>query len=672
MSDTTKDTQKTVQLNKKNKPQSLIRWNAIIPFLVFSTLGYLYFTLFFDTHMKNAIEWVGYKALGTEVNIGQFKTSFIKGNVQLSKIELTNSEQPEFNTLELADIRFNLNWDALLRVKFVIEEIAVEGVQFMSKRKYPGKVAPPEPPSDEPGFAQQLQDKALNKLNQENQDNVLGDTAQFLKTGNFDDQIKNIEQQLISKKLLQDMNSKWSGKQTEWNNKLKTLPSGSELNILNERFNKVKLKDFTSLQELEASAKEVDAIIKEINSKTTQIQSIKAELDADLKSIDQDYKNIDQQIKKDIDNLKSRFKIPKIDAASFAKALFMSYLTPFTKKLDAYKAMAQKYLPPKYAKKLSGEKTETEADNSIQPHPRTEGVSYEFPIKNGYPLFWIQKISLSSKSNMQADFGDFSGLISNITSNQKQIGHPTTAKIEGAFNKLNIKGIHLDALLNNMNPESLIKFDFGISSYPLKEIQLLQSKSGNISMPQTDASLTTTGEISGFKKFDLKLDNTFNNVNFQISSEDKTVDEILKNTLGSISKFDLQASIKGELKNLDIDIRSSLAVDLEKSFQNLLQNKIKEANEQLQKAVNSEIEKLKSQLNSQMAGLKSQAENEIKKVQAQVDEQKAQAEAKVALAKKEFDDKANKAKKDAEDQAKSKVQQEGQKQLDDLKKKFGL
>ncbi|MEK6627642.1 MAG: hypothetical protein AABY53_03365, partial [Bdellovibrionota bacterium] len=192
------------------------------------------------------------------------------------------------------------------------------------------------------------------------------------------------------------------------------------------------------------------------------------------------------------------------------------------------------------------------------------------------------------------------------------------------------------------------------------------------SMPQTEARLITTGEILGFKNFDLKLENTFSNVNFQISSEDKTVDEILKNTLGSISKFNLQASIKGELKNLDIDIRSSLAGDLERSFQSLLQNKINEANEQLQKAVNGEIEKLKSQLNAQIASLKSQAENELKKIQAQVNEQKAQAESKIALAKKEFEDKTNKAKKDAEDQAKNKIQQEGQKQVDDLKKKFGL
>lgn len=666
----------TTATTKKKSPKGPIRWNAIIPFTIVCILAYLYFVMFFDLHMKNAIEWVGYKALGSELNIGQFKSSFIKGNVQISKIELTSKEAPDFNSFELTSLRFDVNWDALLRVKFVIEEIAVEGVQFMSKRIRPGKVAPPEPPSTEPSLTQQLQDKALDKLNQENQSNILGDTAQFLKTGKFDAQIKNIEEQLVSKKLLQNMNVKWTNKQTEWNAKLKTLPTGQELNTISEKFNKIKLKDFANLQELEVSAKDVDLLIKEIDGKTKQVQELKAQLDTDLKSIELDYKNVDQQIKNDIDTLKGRFKIPKIDAASFAKALFMDYLTPYTKKLDSYKKLAQKYLPPKYAKMVEGKKTDpttkSTLDETIQPHPRTDGVTYEFPTKNGYPLFWIQKISLSSKSTAQTDFGDFSGLITNITSNQKQIGHPTVAKISGDFNSSNLKGIYFNALLDNRNQDSLIKFDFGINTYPLNNIQLLQSKSGSIAIPQTAASLASTGEITAFKNFNLQLNNTFNKVSFQITAEDKTINEVLKATLGSITKFDLQASAQGELQNLAIDIRSSLAGDLERAFQSLLQNKIQEATAQLQKTVNHEIEKLKAQFASQIETFKSQTENEIKKIQAQIDEQKKQSEAKINLAKKEFEDKANKAKKDAEDQLKNKALQEGQKQLDDLKKKFGL
>lgn len=643
------------------KTQSLLRWNAIVPLLIISVLVYLYFLMFFDFHMKKTIEWAGYKALGAEVNIAEFKSSFLKGNVQISKIELTNSEKPDFNSIELGDIRFDLKWDALLRAKFVIEEIAVEGVQFMSERAFTGKVAPPQAVSDKPGFAQQLQQKAMSKFESEHQGNILGDTAEFLKTGSFDNQLKSIENQLVSKKLLQELNSKWAAKQTEWNSKIKTLPTGQELKILNEKLGKVKSKDFSNLQELDASIKEVQAIVSEIDAKSKQVQELKSQLDTDLKAVDTDSKNVDQQIKADTEKLKAHLKIPKIDAANFAKTLFMSYLTPLTRKLDTYKNLAEKYLPPKYARIVAGKKGEPEVDTTIQPHPRTDGTTYEFPIKNGYPLFWIQKISLSSKSNTQTDYGDFTGLVSHITSNQQQIGQPTTAKIQGNFNKMNIKGILLNGLFNNMEIEPVVQFEFGVNSYPLTDLKLLDSKSGSISIPASEAQLKSSGKIIGFKNFDIQLNNVFDNVKFAIASPDKTIDEILKSSLGTISKFDLQASAKGEIQNLSIDIRSSLAGDLEKSFQALLQNKINEANAQLQKTINLEVDKLRAQLSGQVDTLKNQAQGELKKVQTQIDEQKNQAEAKVTA-----------AKKDVEEQGKKKLQQDGQKQLDDIKKKLGL
>ena len=663
----------TNQMQKPTKHQGIIRWNAIVPVALFALLVYLYTVFFFDLHMRKAIEWIGYKALGTEVNVQEFKTSFLQAHVSIKKVELTNREKPEFNSLELADIRFDLNWNALLRVKFVVEEIAVEGVQFMSKRDHPGKVAPPEPEDNEPGFAQQLKQKALNKLEGENENNILGDTAQFLKTGKFDDQIQSMQSQIASRKLLEDMNAKWTTKRTEWDTRIKSLPTTQEITALKDRLAKVKFKDFTSIQELDASVKEANSVISELDSKNRQIQDLRSQFDGDIKGVDQDYKSIDLQIKKDIEGLKSRFKIPKIDAGSFAKALFMGYLTPLTEKVDRYRKIAQKYLPPKYAKMVSGEKSKKEEDVTIQPHPRSEGVTYEFPSKFGFPLFWIQKIKLSSKSNAQADYGDFAGLISNVTSNQNQTGLPTTANITGDFKKFEVQGIKLTALLNNIPADAEVKFSFDVGSYPLKtEMKLIESKDGSISIPQAAASFSSSGAITGFKTYDFKLANVFDKVNFKVSAADQTISEILNSTLGKINKFDLQASAKGELSNLDIDIRSSLAGDLERAFQGLLQAKIKEATEKLQKAISGEIDKLKGQLNAQVNALKTQTEGEIKKVQSQVDEQKKLAESKVAQAKKEFDDKANKAKKDAEDQAKKKLEQEGSKQVDDIKKRLGL
>ncbi len=653
------------QVVKIKKPQGPIRWNAIVPFIIICVLFYLYFLFFFDAHVKSAIEWGGYKALGVEVNIGQFKSSFLKGNVQVSKIELTDSKQPQFNSIELADIKFDVNWDALLRLKFVVEEIAVEGVQFMSKRSHIGKVAPPPPPSAEkgPSFVSQLQDKALNKLEKDNKTNVLSDVSEFMKTGKFDDQIKNLESQMASKKLLEEMNTKWTQKRTDWDNKIKALPSGKELNILKDRFSKIKYKDFKTPQELQSSLSELDTVVKEVDSKNKQIQEVKSQLETDLKSLDQDYKNLDAQIKKDIDTLKSRFKIPKIDAASFAKALFMEYLTPVMQKVDRYKAMAEKYLPPKYSKMVKGEKAQADEkdDDTIQPHPRAKGITYEFPIAKGYPLFWIQKVKISSTSNAKADYGDFKGLISDITSNQRQTGRPTTLDIKGDFKSMNVSGIKLFAELNNTKPEAVVKFTFGVASYILNNLNLMQSKDGEISIPSSNTSVLASGEIKGFKQYDMRFRNEFNNVDFKVSTPDKTINDVLTQTLSVIKKFDLEATAKGELSNLDIDIRSSLGGDLQKSFENLLKAKIAEANEKLQRSINDEIGKLKGQVQAQTDGIKNQVQGEINKVQAQVNDQKKMAE-----------DKMNQAKKDAENQAKGKFEDEAKKKIDEMKKKFGL
>jgi uncharacterized protein (TIGR03545 family) len=661
------DTQTTPSAStdqKVKKPKGPIRWNAIVPFLIVCLLFWVYFFFFFDTHVRKAIEWAGYKALGTELNIGQFKSSFIHGNVQISKVELTNAKDPQYNSIELGDIRFDVNWDALLRVKFVVEEIAVEGVQFMSKRAHVGKVAPPEPPAKDegPSFASQLEDKAVNKLEKDNKSNVLGDAAQFLKSGNLDEQIKNLQGQMASKQLLEDMNKKWAQKKTEWDARLKSLPSSKELNDLKDRFGKIKYKDFKTPQELQASLQQIDAVVKDVDAKNKQVQEVKNQLDADLKGLDQDYKNLDAQIKKDVDTLKTKFKIPKIDAASFAKALFMDYLGPIVQKVDRYKKLAEKYLPPKYVKKLNGEKEPVEKpDDSIQPHQREKGVTYEFPVEKGYPLFWIQKVKISSTSNTHADYGDFKGLISDITSNQKQVGRPTTLDIKGDFKSMHVSGIQVYAELNNTKTEPEVKFNFGVGSYPLNNLSLMQSKDGNISIPSSNTSVVASGQIVGFRQYDMKLKNEFKDVAFKVDAPDKTISEVLNQTLSPIKTFDLEATAKGELKSLDIDIRSSLGGDLQKAFENMLKAKIAEANAKLQKSINDEIGKLKAQVQSQTDGIKNQVQGEVNKVQAQVNDQKKMA-----------DDKVNTAKKDFENQAKGKLQQQGQKQLDDLKKKLGF
>lgn len=62
-----------------------IRTEAVVPFFIIMVITYCYFHFLFDLHLKKAIEFGGYQALGVELNIEQIKTSFFDGSFQLKK-----------------------------------------------------------------------------------------------------------------------------------------------------------------------------------------------------------------------------------------------------------------------------------------------------------------------------------------------------------------------------------------------------------------------------------------------------------------------------------------------------------------------------------------------------------------------------------------------------------
>lgn len=80
----------TNTLEKKVKKKGPIRFEAIIPVTIISLLSFVYFSFYFDLHLKNLFEYIGTQANGAEVNVGSVNTSFIKGSFSLNKLEVTD------------------------------------------------------------------------------------------------------------------------------------------------------------------------------------------------------------------------------------------------------------------------------------------------------------------------------------------------------------------------------------------------------------------------------------------------------------------------------------------------------------------------------------------------------------------------------------------------------
>ncbi|MNJ96878.1 hypothetical protein D3C87_146120 [compost metagenome] len=642
---------------KKKKTKGPIRWEAIIPFLIICTIIGLYFHFFFDGHLRRALEWGGYKALGAEVNIANLETSFFKANLRIQGVELTDSEKPTHDAVKIGDIRFGMLWDALLRAKLVVNEAVVEQIEFGVLRKRPGRVAPPPPPSSGPGMSEKLKQQALDAAQKEYSDNVLGDIASLLAGSDVNAQLDKLQESLPSKAMLTRLEQDFKAKQKAWDERIKSLPQGKEIQALGDRINKVKYKDFKTPQEVQASIQELDGIFKEADAKYKTIKSAGNDLSADLKAFDAQYKELEKQVRVDIKSLEQHFRIPKLDAASLSKALFMKYMGPYMAKAQRYRDLAEKYMPPNLMKKNKKD----EAEVAIQPHPREKGISYEFGRPNSYPLVWIKRTAISSQAGLSPNAGNIRGEIKDITSNQVLIGRPTIANLSGDFPASKVEGFLAKLTLDNRKADSNIQYLVKVGSYPLEGKELVQSPDVQLAFSKANGSLEMRGALVALKHFTMDLQNNFTNVDYQVKAKEPVLEEILKAVFAGIPVVTLTAKGQGDFPLIPFDINSNLGPELGKGLQKQIQAKIDEARKKIEAYVNEEIGKQKAQLEKQINQAKSQLDGEVKKAENQLNAQKKQAESRI-----------DQAKKDLENQGKKQLEKEGQKAVDELKKRFGL
>ncbi len=677
----TEQNQPAPKPQKKKKPKGPVRTGVIVPLIVIVALIYIYFHFFFDMQMRRALEWGGYTALGAEVNVGNFETSFFSASLRIQNIQVTNSEKPTHNSVVIGDIRWGMLWDALLRGKVVVNEAVIEQIELDTVRKYPGRVKPPEPPpvdDGKPSFLEtegkKIGDKATGQVEkQAGTDNVLADAIAMMGGGaNFNDQLKSLEGTLTTKKKAQEADDFIKKKQAEWSQKMKSLPQGSELQALNDRLGKVKYKDFKSPDELQTSLKEFDSIFKEADQKIKQVQGTTQDFNDDMKALDTQIKDLQSSFQADMKNLEGHFRIPKIDAASIAKSIFMGYLQPYLTKFENYKRIVQKYMPyvpPNLLKKK--DKGEQEEDMALQPHKRARGTTYEFGKPNSYPLVWIKKTGISSESKNNPQAGELKGYITDISTNQALIKKPLVASLTGSFPGLEISDFKSEITIDHRTTDHKELFKVGVGSYPLVEKTFVDSPDVKIGFKKARGSLDLNGVFNN-DGLAFKLTNRFTQIAYEVGSKNETVDQILKNVFQGISVVSLDAEGKGHLPNIPLSINSNLGDELRRGFEKQIQAKIDEARDKLKKYIDDAVGKEKAKVEAEAKKFQDQINGELAKVNTMVNKSKSDAEGKANQAKKDLEEQGNRARKEAEDKAKKQGEDELKKKAEEMKKKLGF
>ena len=462
------DTTKTAKKAKKKKGP--IRYEAIIPFTIFVLIVWAYFFFFFDTHLRHAIEHFGTNANGAEVNVGSLKTSFWQASLDIDEIQITDAQAPQKNKIQIGKVRWNMNWDALLRGKVAIEDASILEIAIGVTRKKPGRVLPPDPPGTQSAF-DKVRTAALNKAKAEFSQNVLGDAAAILGGVDPKDQLKNIEGTIKSVVRVKELEAELKKKEAEWKERIAKLPQKKDIDSIQERLKKVQLDRFENVGQLQASLKEIDSIYKDADAKVKAVEETAKAVKGDTNTYKNTLGDLEKMVRQDIKDLESRLKIPKLDAASLAKQTFGPLFLAKFQQAEIYMNKAREYMPPK---KTAEEKAEYAPPT---PRERESGRNYKFGRPRSYPLFWLKHAAISSKPTPTAEYsGDIKGTLENVTDDQPVLGLPTVATFEGNFPAQELMGLLGRVTLDHRTDVPLDRLELKVGSAPMVGQMLVDEK----------------------------------------------------------------------------------------------------------------------------------------------------------------------------------------------------
>lgn len=571
---------------KKNKKKGPIRFEAIIPVFVLSLLTFLYFSFYFDHHMKKLIEYVGTQANGAEVNVDSVRTSFIQGSFDLDRLQVTDPEKPTHNSIEIGNMHFQYLWDALLRMKFVVEDASINNIQLLKPRTSPGKVLPPKPAS--PSKMEAIQNQVLAQVKNKYGANVLGDAIALLEGGNYQDQIQKIRETLKSEARVKTMITDVNSKKEFWDGKIKQLSDTSKIKEIETTIASVQ-KEKNVLQQAQGVKKLTD-LLNDVNKQYKEIEKASSDLQAEVKAVSEYPKELQNLVKEDVASLKDRFKVPKIDFKDMAMHLFAGEFAEYIAKARKYQAVAEQYLPEK--------KKEEEV---VVPRKRSEGKNYQFPITAGYPLFWLKRAAISSKGTADSYSGQVSGELTNVTTSPKQIKKPIVLDLRGDFPGVKVMGVKAmltaDFTRDIGKQSALIQ----VNSFPVPEKLFVNDPKMKFGFKN---AIGTTTISAALEEQQVKMNwiSAIQKPQFLVETQTKLAKDLLSNILNNIPMININGNASGSFSNLDMNITSNLGDELGQGFTRELGAKVDEAQQKITALVDEKINQPKEQLMAAIGG----------------------------------------------------------------------
>ncbi|MBN1596195.1 TIGR03545 family protein [candidate division FCPU426 bacterium] len=641
------------------KKSSCFRWKYLVPAVVVIALVVVFNIFFLDMLVKRGLVAAGEMAFGAKVEIASLNLSLTRPAIRLQGLRVANKEQPMTNLFEVDALRGNLQPLPLLAKKVIIQDMSVEGVRWGTARKSSGALPPKKQKAiakKQAGPMAKLAAKLKGRAEAEWQSLPAWDSIQKAKNQmqslSVDKVVNPSELQTL--KAVEPLKQEYQQKAGDYEKRLQGLDVQPKINSLKNTAQALQGIKVANPQDALAAKDKIAGAQKEIQSLqelNRTLQGLKQDAERDFSQAANLGQRFQELKDRDFKALMGKLELPTLSTGNLLRALVGSaWLNKIYRMVDLA-GLARRYLPAKKDKAKKSVRT------------RMHGQDVSFPVANRPPGFHIIKMSLTGSTGGEGKTNeplDFSGVITDITSEPALVGRPTKAEIKG---RQGTRSLGIRVVLDHL--AEVPKDSVAISLKGMKASGLQLPKSDYLpSFQQGLAAVDTAFMLSG-DNLESSLNISFSRLGAPLPAPEQQaeVKRLLASLWKGVNGFTVRAKMAGTLENLQYSVES----DLDKILSSRLQAMLGEELAAVQQKIRAEINRYTAEVEKKA---RAEAEARKKQVLGQVAGQQQAVQEQIASAQKiiqEKQDLVNRAadaeKKKAEEKAKQGAQ-------DQLKKLF--
>ena len=532
-----------------------IRWKGLLAFVVVTALLAFFWLVLADDLVRRGIERTTAFLVGAEVNVDDANLTFSPLGFVVSRIQVTNPDNPETNALEIQRMAFTLNTPQLFMRKTIIEDMIVDGVALGTLRERPGRVYRTSAEEVSPAPGERASWFEVPDISSEN-------VRQALEEANLE-----------TVKSARALSDEIENRNEFWDQRIEQLPDEDRLQEYQARIDALG----------QARKGDLGSLLR----KGTEVKDLYSNINADLNLLRDSYRQFSEDYRTMTAQVGGLSDLPAQDARRIAQEYgpsaegignISSML--FGEQVGVWVERSLRW-HERITPLLERRALTAEEQREVSP-PRSEGIDMRFREHAPVPDFLVRKAAVSVLTRGRT----LTGTLANVTPDQDILGLPTTCLFSGE-NFEGMQGIRLDGTFNHVDPSDprdMVRL--ALDGYDLRPRDL----GGEVLPVELQQGILDTGLTAVVSGGSVNADvaATVRSARFLVRQAEQAADlsAAVEKVFSQISGFSLNVGVSGEPEDYAVSVSSNL----DDSFRDVIDTLAKDLAAQFRMQVTTALE----------------------------------------------------------------------------------